>query len=158
EGAKRALVYLDGAAVLAELAILPGLALVVSVAPERRRRLAVAIVTAVWALASIALAAAYPSPMVRGEELQRLYPAADLVGLAVSSIALVGWARRTIAEGRSPGSAHMIAIGLVLLDLGILLIPHSPWREGTWISPFGRFDIIQIGIVVFFAVFAAAQG
>jgi hypothetical protein len=156
-GAARWLVYLDGALVLGEVAAPMGLALAVSVSPERRRH-AVALVAGAWILASVVLAALYPSPAVRGSALQRLYLAADLIGLAVSSLALVGWARRTLAARRSPGSAHVVALSLVALDLGILLVPHGPWREGTWVSPLGRFDLIQIGVVVFFSAFATAQG
>jgi hypothetical protein len=157
QGVARVLVYLDSAAVLGAIAVTPSLALAVSVSPERRR-LAVALIAVAWLLASLVLVALYPSPAVRGAGLQRVYLAADLIGLAVATVALVAWARRGLAARRSPRSAPMVAIGLVALDLGILLVPHSPWRDGTWVSPFGRFEIIQIGIVVFFAAFAAAQG
>lgn len=154
EGAARALVYLDGALVLGAAAVTPGLALAVSVSPERRR-LAVALVLGAWALASLVLGALYPSPLVRGEGLQRVYLATDLIGLAISIVVLLGWARRTMAAGRWSGSAPMVAIGLVLLDLGILLVPYSPWRGSLFA---GRFDVVQVGIVIFFAAFAAVQG
>jgi hypothetical protein len=134
--------------------VTPGLALAVSVSRERRRRV-VAVVIGVWALASIVLAALYPSPLVRGEGLRSVYLAADLIGLAVATVALLGWARRTMAAGQWSGSAPMVAIGLVLLDLGILLGPYSPWRGSLFA---GRYDVVQIAIVVFFAAFAAAQG
>lgn len=156
QGWSRVLVYLDGAVVLGAAVVTPGLALAVTAAP-RPPRVAVAIVAGVWFLASVVLAALYPSPLVRGAALARLYLAADLIGLFVAIVALARWARW--ARGRaSPGSAQMVALALVGLDLGILLVPHSPWRESAWVSPLGRFDIIQIGIVVFFATFTAAQG
>ena len=71
EGAARVLVYLDGALYLAPIATVPGLALAVSVSPERRRA-AVAAMAGAWLLASVVLAALYPSPLVRGEGLRRV--------------------------------------------------------------------------------------
>jgi len=153
QGWARVLVYLDGALNLATSATIAGLAVSLAVAPERRR-FAVGAVVAVWALASIVLAALYPSPLVRGESLQRVYVAADLIGVFVSTVALVSWARAGIAAKRSPDSASAVAIGLVLLDLAILLTPFSPWR-GSIIG--GRFDVIQVEVLGFFAVISAAQ-
>ena len=148
EGASRVLVYLDGALQLATGAVVAGLA--VAVTAEKPRRAARAVVVC-WTLASLALAITYPSPLVRGAGLRKLYLMADLTALLVSLLAIVRWARRR----RSPGSAQAIAIGLVLLDLGILLVPFGPWRSSIFVGPY---DLIQIGIVVFFAAFAAAQG
>lgn len=150
EGNARTLVYLDGALCLASIAAVPGLALAVSISPGRRRA-ALASVAGAWLVASVALAALYPSPVVRGEGLRRVYLAADLMGLLASIVALAWWARLR----RSPGSAHMIAMGLVLLDLGILLVPFSPWRGALFA---GRYDVVQLGIVIFFAAFTAGQG
>ena len=84
----------------------------------------------------------------------RVYLAADLIGLFVSTVALIAWARRGIAAKQSPGSAPLIAIGLVLLDAMILVMPFSPWRGSAFA---GRYDVVQLGIAVFFAAFAAAQ-
>lgn len=153
-GAARVLVYVDGAMVLAAASVTPGLALAVAV-PAERSRFAVAVVTGVWLVASVVLAVLYPSPLVRGEGLQRIYLAADLIGLFVSAIALISESRRGIAAKKSPGSASMVAIGLVLLDVAILLTPLSPWRG----SVFGAsFDGVQVEIIVVFAAMSAAQG
>jgi hypothetical protein len=148
EGASRVLVYLDGALQLATSAVVAGLA--VAVTAEKPRHAAGAVLVG-WALASLAMAVAYPSPCVRGDGLRHIYLAADLTGLFIALVAIVRWARLR----RSPGSAQAIAMGLVLLDLGILLVPFGPWRGSIFA---GSYEVIQIGIVVFFAAFAAAQG
>lgn len=153
QGWSRVLVYLDGASNLATIATVAGLAVAVAVSPERRRR-AVAIVGAVWLLASVVLSALYPSPLVRGAGLQRIYLAADLIGLFVSTVALITWARAGIAAKRSPDSAPLVAIGLVLLDAAILVTPLSPWRG----SVFGAsFEGVQVEILIVFAALTAAQ-
>jgi hypothetical protein len=100
------------------------------------------------------LAALYPSPMVRGAGLQRIYLAVDLLGLLVSTIALVVWARASIAAKRSPGSVHVVAIGLVVLDAAVLLAPLSPWRG----SIFGAsFDATLLIMALCFAVLTIVQ-
>jgi hypothetical protein len=146
EGAMRVLVYLDGAIVLGEAAIVPGLSL--ALAAEKPRRLLAAIV-AIWLLASVALAALYPSPLVRGEGLRRVYLAVDLIGLFVAVVALA-WARRR----RLPGSSDMVAIGFIILDLALLLAPYSPWRGGFFS---GHYDMPQVVILIFFAALAVLQ-
>jgi hypothetical protein len=152
EGAARVLVYLDGAAEMASYATLAGLALAVAASQHRRR--VVAGTVAAWALTSIVLAALYPSPLVRGEALQRVYFAADLIGLFVSAAALVLWSQRTMAARRSPDSSSMVALALIALDGAILLAPFSPWRGVLFGSDFTG---IQLIIVLYFAVFTAAQ-
>ncbi len=153
EGAARSLVYLDGAAELATYATIAGLAVAVAVSAEQRRR-ALAFAVAAWALASVALGALYPSPLVRGAGLQRVYFAADLIGLFVSAVALVGWAQRGIAAKRSPDSSSLVAMSLVALDGAILLAPFSPWRGALYGSDFAG---IQVIIALFFATFTAVQ-
>ncbi len=148
-----ALVYVDGAAELATSTVVAGLAVAVAVdATKRRRVLAGGI--AVWALASIVLGAMYPSPLVKGAHLQRIYFAADLIALFVSAVALARWLQRGAAMKRSPDSASLIAIGLVSLDGAILLAPFSPWRGVVFGSDFSG---IQLIIAIFFATFAVAQ-
>ena len=49
------------------------------------------------AAASVLLARLYPSPIVRGAGLQQIYVAADLIALAVASLALIFEARADIA-------------------------------------------------------------
>lgn len=150
EGAARLLVYCDGALVLASSAVIAGLAVTVSSPPEERSR-AARILVGAWALASVALAVAYPSPWVRGAALHRIYLVVDLVALFVSIVAT--W--KLVQLRLAPTSAQSIAIGLVTLDLGILLAPYSPWRESIFLS---SQNPVQIGILVFFSAFAAAQG
>jgi hypothetical protein len=145
EGASRALVYLDGALVLATAAVTPGLALWTFL--RDRRRLALACVVGAWLLASVVLAALYPD--VRGASLQRYYLAADLIGLAASSLALASWVRKREA----PGTSQATAIGLVFLDVAILVTPFSPWRGSVFA---GRYDVTQLEILVFFAAYSVA--
>jgi hypothetical protein len=147
------LVFVDGAAELGTYATVAGLAVAVAVGAEHRRRTA-AVAFAVWALASIALAAMYPSPLVTGRGLHRVYFAADLVGLFVSAAALAYWTARKLAAKRSPDSASIISFGLVTLDGAILLAPFSPWRGNLFGS---SFDGICVIIIVFFAAFFAVQ-
>ena len=153
QGAARVLVYVDGAAEMATYATIAGLAVAVAAGARRRRR-AVAVTVAAWALASIVLGALYPSPIVRGVGLQKVYFVADLFGLFVSAVALVGWAQRGIAAKRSPDSSSMVALSLVALDGAILLAPFSPWRGALFGSDFAG---IQVIVALFFAVFTAAQ-
>jgi hypothetical protein len=153
EGPARVLVYLDGAVVLGAAVVTPALALAVFLAPEWRRR-AVTVVGAAWLVASVVLAALYPSPLVRGDGLQRVYLAIDLIGLFVAVAALARWARWARARA-SPGSAHAVAIGLVVLDGAILVAPFSPWRGSIFA---GRYDVVQILMIVLFMTAAVAQG
>jgi hypothetical protein len=153
EGSARLLVYLDGALTLAADAALAGFAIAVAVSPERQRRVA-AITIAVWLAASVVLGALYPSPLVRGASLQRVYFAAELITLFVATGAIVTWARAGIAAKRSPSGVQTLALGMVLLDGAILLAPFSPWRLDLFSVPFGG---IQLVITIFFAVVATAQ-
>jgi hypothetical protein len=153
QGSGRVLVYLDGAINLANDAIVAGLPVAIAVAPERRRR-AAAMVAGAWLLASVVLAALYPSPLVRGAGLQRIYIAAELIGLFVATVALITWARAGIAAKRSPEGVHAVALGMTLLDAAILLAPFSPWRAALFEAPYGG---VQLIITAFFAVVTAAQ-
>jgi hypothetical protein len=147
EGGARVLIYFDRALMIAAASVVPGLALWTSV--ERPRR-AVACVVVVWALASIVLAALYPSPIVRGASLARIYLAADLVGLFVAVATLI----ERVRSKRPPTSSHGVLLALVTSDLAILLVPYSPWREGL----FGRYEGAQLMILVLFVVLACYQG
>lgn len=152
EGAARVLVYLDGAAEMASYATLAGLALAVAASHHRRRVIAGTV--SAWAITSVVLGALYPSSLVRGEALQRIYFAADLLGLFVSAAAVVLWAQRTMAAKRSPDSSSMVAVALMALDGAILLAPFSPWRGILFGSDFAG---IQLIIILYFAVFTTAQ-
>ncbi len=153
EGRALALVYLDGADALAGYAILAGLPVALAAAPERRRR-ASAIVVGVWMFASVVLARLYPSPIVRGAGLQQIYVAADLIALAVASLALIFEARADIAAQRSPSSSSMVATALVILDGAILVAPFSPWRGDVFVVPyFGP----QLVIAILFLFIAASE-
>jgi hypothetical protein len=153
EGAARSLVYVDGAAELATYATVAGLAVAIAVREKHRMRV-VAAAVALWALASVTLGALYPSPLVRGEGLQRIYFAADLIGLFVSAVAIVGWTQRKLVAKRSPDSASLVALCLVALDGAILLAPFSPWRAVLYGSDFAG---IQIIITMFFGIFTVTQ-
>jgi hypothetical protein len=153
QGVDLVLVYMDGAAELATSATMAGLAVAVAVSQKNRVR-ALALAVAAWAVASIVLGAMYPSPLVRGESLQRVYFVADLLGLFVSAGALVNWAQRKLGAKRSPDTTSFIALGLVALDATILLAPFSPWRGVLFGSDYSG---IQLIITLFFAAFAVAQ-
>ena len=157
QGTARVLVHIDTAVVLGAAEIVPALALSVTLSGQRRA-VALALVALSWALASAVLATLYPAPFVRGEGLFRLYLAADLVCLTVASAALISRLRTMLANRESPRPRDAVAISLVALDLGILMVPFSPWREGLWITPYGRFDIVQVGVVIFFAGLSAVHG
>jgi hypothetical protein len=148
DGVRRVFVYLDGARKLGVFAILPGLAL--ATCSERPRR-AVGALVAVWALASVVLAVLYPSPLVRGEGLRRVYLAADLLCLAGVAVAFASWARLR----RSPSSAHVVAVVLAFLDLATLINPLGPYRAGLFGVPF---DPVQVTILVGFVAVALYQG
>ncbi len=143
----RALVYLDTALVLAMEAVLPTLAVVVC--SERPKRPLVAMVAA-WAAVSVGCAVLYPSPMVRGDGLARVYLAADLAGLFVTIVAFVQWARRR----ESPSSSHVVALLLMAADVVVLLVPFSPWRAGI----FQRWDTAQFALVLLFFTLTLYQG
>ena len=147
QGGALVLLDLDGALVLAAAAVVPGLALGASAEHPRR---AVAYVVAAWALVSIALAVLYPSPIVRGAGLARIYLAADLIGLFVAVVTLV----QRVRSRRPPTSAHAVVLALVASDLAILLVPYSPWRAGL----FGRYDGAQLMILVLFVALTCFQG
>lgn len=147
QGFDRLLICFDRAFALAAVCAVPGLALGASV--ERPRR-AVAGLVAVWLLASVVVGALYPSPLVRGAGIARVYLAADLAGLFVAVVVL---AQRALSK-RPPTSAHAVALALVASDLAILLAPYSPWRGDL----FGRYDGAQIMVVVLFVVLFCFQG
>ena len=153
QGALCGLVYLDGAINLANYAVIAGLAVAIAVSPARRRA-AVGAVVGAWLLASVVLGALYPSPMVRGDGLQRVYFAADLIGLFVATAALIVRGRAGIAAKRSPDGAYMVALGLTMMDAAVLLAPFSPWRADLFSTPYGG---VQVAITLFFAVIATAQ-
>jgi hypothetical protein len=153
QGWHRLLVYLDGAINLANYAIVAGLAVAVAVSPERRR-FAVGLVVGAWLLASVVLGALYPSPIVRGAALQRVYFAADLIGLFVATVAIITRARALIAAKLSPDAASTVAFALAVFDAGILLAPFSPWRGALFGSDFGG---IQLVIALSFATISVVQ-
>ena len=122
----------------------------VAVTGDQRRR-AFALTVVAWALA-VAIALSIVSPV--GRRLQRVYFAADLVGLFVSAAALVRWGQRLVAAKLSPDSASVIALGLFALDGAILLAPFSPWRAVVFGSDYAG---VQLIITMFFAIFAIVQ-
>jgi hypothetical protein len=100
------------------------------------------------------LAALYPLPYVRGAALQQVYTAADLIALALASLALIAEGRADIAAQRRPSSSSLVATALVLIDGGILVAPFSPWRGDVFVAPyFGP----QLVIAVLFSTIAATE-
>jgi hypothetical protein len=151
EGAARLLFHIDTASHLAGDATIAGLAVVVAVAPERRRRV-VAIIAGVWFLASVVVAALYPSPLVRGLGLARVLFASNMLGVCVGTIAMVMWARGKLAAKRSPGAIDMVALTMLIFDAGAAILPFSPWRN----APFSleAYSGVQGLIIGFFGVIA----
>jgi hypothetical protein len=144
------LVMVDRVVLLGEAAVPPALAVSVFLSP-RLRRPVLACVVGAWLV--VCLVVAVVPPPVASPLMQRVYLGADLAGLAVSIASFVTWA--WWARGRaSLGSAQSVAVALVLLDLGILLAPHSPWRSSVFAS---SFDVTQVTILTFFAVVATVE-
>src|SRR5262249_6607385 len=98
-------VYVDGAAVLSQFANLPALALAAGEPPGKRLRAAAPVIGA-WVVASVVLGTLYPSPLVRGDGLRRVYLAADLICLFVTVVALATFYRR----GQTPTTSHAVAM------------------------------------------------
>jgi hypothetical protein len=147
EGTARVLFHVEVAAKLAQDAVVGGLAVAVAVGPERRRLL-VGCVVGVWVVASVIVAILYPSPLVRGLGLARVYFGSTLLGIAVGTLALVAQTRAGLAEKRSPTGAEMVGLFLVLLSVGVLLVPFSPWRAAPF--PAEAFSGVQIFIAIMF--------
>jgi hypothetical protein len=154
EGTARVLFHIESASQLAGDATIAGLALAVAVGLERRRW-AVAIVGGVWLLASVVIAALYPSPLVRGAGLARVYFASTVLGLCVATLSLVTRARSSLAVKRSPDGVDLLAITLTLLDATIALVPFSPWRS----APFSAesFSGPQVLIIGVFTIITAVE-
>lgn len=148
EGWRRVLVYLDGALHLGSFATVTALALAVTMNNARRAVITVAVA---WLLESIALAALYPSPVVRGENLFRIYIATDLFALLVSIGSIGTWA----FSRPTPRPAFGVALVLVITDLGILLNPYSPWHN---VRLAGHYEVVQLMIAGMFLVTAFVQG
>lgn len=143
-----ALVYLDGAAVLAQEATLPALILA-ACSPGAPLR-AAAPVFGAWLLASVVVGALYPSPLVTGAGLARVYLAADLLGLLVTVAAFVQWMRAR----RPMSTSHAVAGLFATLDVALLTVPLSPWRVGL----FDRWDAAQFGLLTLFGIITLIQG
>jgi hypothetical protein len=154
QGLARVFFHLETASRFAGDAIIAGLAVVVAVAPERRR-LAVTIIGGVWLVASLVVAILYPSPLVRGMALGRIYFASAMLGIAVGTIAMVTWAGKSIATKRSPGGADTVALWLLIFDASVALVPFSPLHSAPF-SPEG-YSGVQVFIVWVFLLLAAAE-
>lgn len=115
-------------------------AVAAAVCLPRRRPVLVAIVVA-WAVASVALYAAYPSPLVRGAGLARVYLAAELVGLAVAVACVAKWIGR-VERPRVTHTAIFLCIAIVFAELAA-----GPWRRG---DIFQRWYLANVGQVMLF--------
>jgi hypothetical protein len=154
QGLPRLFFHLESASKLAGDAVVAGLAVVVSVGPERRRR-AATIVGGVWLLASVVVAGLYPSPLVRGLALARIYFASAMLGICVGTIAMVTWAAKSIAAKRSPGGSDTIALWLLIFDADVALVPFSPLHS----APFSAesYSGVQVLILWVFTVLTAGE-
>ncbi|MFT3765461.1 MAG: hypothetical protein QM820_08105 [Minicystis sp.] len=103
------------------------------------------IVAGAWAVAAIAIAAAYPS--TRGDVLRRCYLAAELVALAVSFGAIGTWAR--LRESVTLTRACVLL--LVLFEMSTLL---GPWLG----DPFSTWWKAQILYAMLYGGLIAIQG
>jgi hypothetical protein len=154
QGLPRVFFHLESASKLAGDAVVAGLAVVVAVAPERRSR-AVVILGGAWLLASVMVAGLYPSPLVRGLALARIYFASAMLGICVGTIAMVTWAAKSIAAKRSPGGSDTIALWLLIFDADVALVPFSPLRG----APFSAeaYSGVQVLVLWVFTVLAAGE-
>jgi hypothetical protein len=143
----RALFHVDVALALALQAVLPTLALVVCVEHKRR---AIGAMVAVWALVSTGCAVLYPSPLVYGEGLARIYLACDLIGLFISIVVFVRWVR----ERKALTSSHVVLLLFAAGDVSILLAPYSAWRGGI----FNSYETAQFALLLVFLAMAIYQG
>jgi hypothetical protein len=140
-----AAVYLDGAAFLAET--LGTAAIVAAVYLEKPRRPLVALAGA-WLLASVTLAVLYPSPLVRGAGLARVYLAAGLASVAVSIACVLRFAQRRI----SPRAPQAVALFLLAADVAVLLT--GPWRASIFVG----WDSAKVVLLVAYVFIAGIQG
>jgi hypothetical protein len=141
-GAQRIAFHGDEAGFLAWPAGLAALALAVF---EGRRRPWPPV--AAWAVVWVALVALYPSDLVRGDGLRRVYFAAFLTGLVVVVATLVRWT----AKKAKPSSEHAVLFLLLAAEC-VRVVSFSgaiapQW--GAWMPP---------GNGVLYAVIAAVQG
>jgi hypothetical protein len=154
QGTARLLFHVETALLLGGDATVAGLALVVAVPPDQRRRV-VAIVGTVWLLASAVVAVLYPSPLVRGFGLTRIYFASTLLGLCIGTIALVTRVRASIDAKRSPDANDLIALALVVFDASGAGIAFWPVRSGALSAE--SYSGVQVLIVCVFTVIAIAE-
>jgi hypothetical protein len=154
QGLLRVFFHLESASKFAGDAIIAGLAVVVAVAPERRRR-AVQLIGGAWLIASVVVAILYPSPLVRGLALGRVYFASNMLGICVGTIAMVTWAAKNIAAKRSPEGADTIALWLLIFDADVALVPFSPLHS----APFSAelYSGVQVLILWVFTVLTAGE-
>jgi hypothetical protein len=154
QGLARLFFHVETASRFAGDAIIAGLAVVVAVAPEHRRR-AMTVIGAVWLLASVIVAALYPSPLVRGPALGRIYFASVMLGICVGTIAMVTWAAKSITAKRSPGGSDTIALWLLIFDANVAFVPFSPLHSAPF-SPEG-YSGVQVFIIWVFSVLTAGE-
>jgi hypothetical protein len=154
QGLPRVFFHIESASKFAGDAVIAGLAVVVAVAPDRRRR-AVTTLGGVWLLASVVVAALYPSPLVRGLALGRIYFAFAMLGICVGTIAIVTWAAKSIAAKRSPGGADTIALWLLIFDADVALVPFSPLHGAPFSA--GSYSGVHVLILWVFTVLTAGE-
>jgi hypothetical protein len=100
-----------------------------------------------WAVLSATSIALYPSPLVRGEGLQRIYLGAHLGALFVVVATFAAWRVRKAV----PGSAHAALFVLATIEL-VRLAPFNGSIFDSWAS------FIQPVNVVLYGLLLAIQG
>ena len=99
-----------------------------------------------WAAAVALLALVFPH--ARGDELRRLYLAAELAALVVALGSMVQW---LITRREPPRLPHVIVAILVAVDLAGLVV--GPWRWGL----FAGWNLAQVAYCVMYASMIALQ-
>jgi hypothetical protein len=138
-------VYLDGAAFLAEEMTVAGI--VAAVYLERPRKTLTTIGIA-WLAASVVLAGLYPSAVVRGAGLARVYLATELASLMVSMACVASFAGRRL----SPRAPQAIALFLLAAEVAVLIT--GPWRASIFVG----WDSAKMVLLVAYVFIAGIQG
>jgi len=140
-GVQRLAFHVDGVGVLAWPTALVALALVVF--SGRRPWLALA----PWIAVSATLAALYPSELVRGDGLRRVYLGAHMVALAAYVVTLAGWGAKRVKPDMEHAVVLLLGAGELVRLVGFSGPVVAQW--GAWMPPANG---------VLYAVIVAVEG
>lgn len=127
-----------------ELSWSAGLAIVVLLAFQHRRWLAVLVILS-WAGAVVYLVTHYPE--IRGEALRKVYLAAELAALTIATASIITWTWR-----REPPTPARIGI-LCVCVADVVTFIAGAWRWGFWI----HWDLNQAAFALTYATIAIYQ-